>query len=320
MLSQRCVTVFGGSGFIGRYVVARLADLGWTVRVAVRRPSRAEFLKPLGDVAQVVPLRCNLTNDADVRNAVTGADAVINLVGILQSHGKQTFDAVHVEGTRSIVRAAAEAGITHFVQVSALGASADSGSDYARTKAAAEQVVLEAIPEAVVLRPSVVFGPEDSFFNRFASMARFSPVLPLIGGGKTRFQPVYVGDVADAVVAALTRRDAAGKVYELGGPKVYSFEELMRLMLRVIERRRCLVSLPWGLASRMGAVFQALPGAPITRDQVEQLKSDNVVGEGHPGFAELGIDPHTVEVILPTYLDRYRRFGRAAGRLAPGGS
>lgn len=320
MQQQRSVTVFGGSGFVGRYVVARLAARGWTVRVAVRRPRQAEFLKPLGDVAQIVPLRCNLRSEAEVRQAVTGADAVVNLVGILQSHGSQTFEDVQFRGAQRVAEAAAAAGVQHLVHISAIGADANATSDYARSKAAAEEAVRKAVPDAVILRPSIVFGPEDSFFNRFAAMARLSPFLPLIGGGKTRFQPVYVGDVADAVVRCLTDQHCAGRTYELGGPKVYSFADLMRLLLRTIGRRRFLLPLPWGLASAMGSIMQILPSAPLTRDQVEQLKRDNVVADGQPGLRELGIEPHTVEVIIPTYLDRYRRHGRAAGQITPGGA
>lgn len=317
---ERTITVFGGSGFIGRYVVARLAAQGWTVRVGVRRPVRARFLKPLGDVAQVVPLPCNIRDPQQVRRALQGSGAVVNLVGILQAQGTQTFDSIHVEGAENIAEAAAAEGITRFVHVSALGADPDSRSDYARSKAVAEQKIREILPSAAILRPSVVFGPEDSFFNRFASMARFSPFLPLIGGGKTRFQPVYVGDVADAAVTCLAERDCSGRTFELGGPRAYSFEELMRVMLETIERRRLLISLPWGLAGFMGSIFQRMPNAPLTRDQVEQLKRDNVVSGELPGLRELDIEPHTVEIIIPTYLDRFRRTGRAAGHLSPGAS
>lgn len=313
MQQQRSVTVFGGSGFIGRYVVARLAARGWTVRVAVRRPKRAEFLKPLGNVAQIVPLRCNLRSEAEVRRAVEGAEAVVNLVGILQSHGSQSFEEVQYGGAKRIAEAAAAAGVERLVQVSAIGADPGAASDYARSKGAAEQAVLAAVPGAVILRPSIVFGPEDGFFNRFAAMARLSPFLPLIGGGKTRFQPVYVGDVADAVMRALTDPACAGRIYELGGPRVYSFAELMRLLLRTIGRRRLLLPLPWGVAGAMGSIFQLVPNAPLTRDQVEQLRHDNVVSEGMPGLAELGIEPHTVEVIVPTYLERFRPAGPFRG-------
>ncbi|HLS69593.1 MAG TPA: complex I NDUFA9 subunit family protein [Kiloniellales bacterium] len=315
---ERSVTVFGGSGFIGRYVVARLAAQGWTVRVAVRRPRDAIFLKPLGDVAQIVPLPCNIGSAAEVRRVLHGSDAAVNLVGILQSQGRQAFDSVHIEGARNIAEAAAAEGITKLVHVSALGADSASPSDYARSKGIAEEKLRELLPGAVILRPSIVFGPEDSFFNRFASMARFSPFLPLIGGGTTRFQPVYVGDVAEAAVTCLTVRDCSGRTFELGGPRVYSFKELMQLMLETIERKRLLITLPWGIASFLGSIFQRLPNAPLTRDQVEQLKRDNIIQGDLPGLSDLGILPHSVEVIIPTYLDRYRRSGRSTTRLSPG--
>ena len=318
MAIAKCVTVFGGSGFIGRYVVARLAEQGWTIRVAVRRPVRARFLKPLGDVAQVVPLPCDIRDPEHVRCALRGSAAAVNLVGILQPQGRQTFDSVHVEGADNIATAAAAEGIASVVHVSALGADPDSRSDYARSKGVAEQRIRDTLPGTTIVRPSVVFGPEDDFFNRFASMARFSPFLPLIGGGETRFQPVYAGDVAEAVVKCLSERDCSGQTFELGGPSTYSFKELMQLILETIGRKRLLVSLPWGFASFLGSALQNLPGAPLTRDQVEQLKRDNILSGEFPGLTELGIRPHTVEVIIPTYLDRYRRSGRAAGRLSPG--
>lgn len=315
---QRSVTVFGGSGFVGRYVVARLASEGWIIRVAVRRPREAHFLKPLGDVAQIVPIACNITSKEQVQRALQGSGAAINLVGILQSRGRQTFEGVHVQGARNIAEAAAAEGITRFVHISALGADETSRSHYARTKALAEKAIREVLPTAAILRPSVVFGPEDSFFNRFASMARFSPFLPLIGGGTTRFQPLYVGDLADVVLECLGKKDRAGQTYELGGPGIYSFKELMELILATIGRRRKLISIPWGLASFMGSFLEKLPNAPLTRDQVEQLKTDNVVSGQLPGLQDFEVEPHSVEVIIPTYLDRYRRHGRAAGRLSPG--
>jgi len=315
---KRTITVFGGSGFIGRYVVARLAQRGWIIRVAVRRPVEAGFLQPLGGVAQVVPLKCNIRDPEEVRRALYGSDAAVNLVGILQSHGRQTFDSVHVEGARNIAEAAAAEGIRRLAHVSALGADRDSRSDYARSKALAEEALRELHEDVVILRPSIVFGPEDSFFNRFASLARLSPFLPLIGGGKTRFQPVYVAAVADAVVECLTEQDRAGQTFELGGPKSYSFRDLMQLMLNNIGRKRLMLPIPWGLASSMGSVFQKLPGAPLTRDQVEQLKEDNIITGDLPGLQELGIRAQTLELILPTYLDRYRRRGRFVGRVSPG--
>jgi NADH dehydrogenase len=303
---QRLATVFGGSGFIGRYVVRNLAQDGWLVRAAVRRPDEALFLKTAGAVGQVTPLAANIRDRASVARAVEGAEAVVNLVGILHESGPQKFQAVHAEGARTIAEEAAKAGARRLVHISAIGADPNSGSAYARTKAAGEAGVRQAFPGAVILRPSIVFGPEDGFFNRFAQMAMLAPALPLIGGGRTRFQPVYVGDVADAVMKAIETPAAAGRTYELAGPKIYSFAELMRLMLREIRRRRLLVPLPFPVASLMGAVMQCLPSPQLTADQVRLLKRDNVPSAGSAGLADLGITPTTVEAVIPTYLDRYR--------------
>ncbi|QEX14916.1 3-beta-hydroxy-Delta(5)-steroid dehydrogenase [Hypericibacter terrae] len=309
-MARKLATVFGGSGFIGRYVVQRLAKRGWMVRAAVRRPDEALFLKPLGDVGQITPIAANLRHQGSVEAAVAGADAVVNLVGLLYQGGPQRFDAVHVEGAGRAAAAARKAGAAQFVQVSAIGADPASPAAYARTKAAGEAAVKSAFPQATVLRPSIVFGPEDQFFNRFARMARLTPVLPLIGGGHTRFQPVYVGDVADAVAAAVERQDAAGKTYELGGPEIRTFRELMVLMLQEIERRRLLVPIPFAIASLQGALLQLLPMPPLTLDQVRLLKRDNVVTAGMPGLKELGVGATALELILPTYLARYRPGGR----------
>ena len=305
-MAQRLATVFGGSGFIGRYVVRNLARDGWLVRVAVRRPDEALFLKTAGVVGQVTPLAANLRDRASVAHAIVGADAVVNLVGILHESGRQRFQAVQAEGARMIAEEAARAGAARLVHVSAIGADANSGSSYARTKAEGEAAVRQAFPAATILRPSIVFGPEDDFFNRFGRMALLSPALPLIGGGRTRFQPVYVGDVADAIVTAIETPGTAGQLYELGGPKVYSFAELMRLLLDNLGRRRMLVPLPFPIASLMGSVMQCLPNPQLTADQVKLLKRDNVVSEGANGLASLGITPTSVETILPTYLDRFR--------------
>ncbi len=306
----RVVTVFGGSGFIGRHLISRLARRGWIVRVAVRRPSRADFLKPMGDVAQVTPIRAPIQDRIAVESAVAGADAVINLVGILYQRGPQTFAAVHDHGARAVASAAAAAGVERLVQVSALGADPQGDADYARSKGAGEAAVRAAFPDAVILRPSVVFGPEDGFFNRFAGIARLSPVLPLIGGGGTRFQPVYVGDVADAIAEAVTDPACAGRTYELGGPHVYTFKELMELLLRQIHRRRLLVPWPFALAELQAAFFELLPVPPLTRDQVRMLRRDNVVTDGALTLADLGIAATAAEVILPSYLDRHRPGGR----------
>jgi NADH dehydrogenase len=243
---------------------------------------------------------------------------VVNLVGILAESGKQTFEDVQHQGAARVAQAAAAAGIARFVQMSAIGADENGESAYARTKGLGERAVLDALPQATILRPSVVFGPEDGFFNRFAAMARLSPALPLIGGGHTRFQPVYVGDVADAAVVALDDEGARGKTYELGGPHVYTFRRLMEILLQTIRRKRFLVPIPWSVAYVQGSVLQNLPGAPLTRDQVKLLESDNVVSEGTLTLADLGIDPpHAVEVIIPTYLERYRPGGRFVPQQAP---
>ena len=307
------VTVFGGSGFIGRNVVRRLADMGCQVLVAVRDPEAALFVKPYGEIGQVTPIQANIRNAASVRAAVAGSDAVINLVGILTEGGSQTFEAVHHKGAEAIAHAARDAGITNFVQMSALGASENSQSDYARSKAAGEKAVLSAIPTAAVVRPSIVFGPQDDFFNRFASMP--APGFPLIGGGQTKFQPVYVEDVADAIIACLTDEEARGQTFELGGPTIYSFEELMRLVMHEMGVHKGLVPVPFFIANIMGFVFEILGKLPIvptflTRDQVRQLKVDNVLSGELPGFEALGIEPKSAEIILPTYMDRYRPEGQ----------
>lgn len=303
------VTVFGGSGFIGRYVVEKLAKRGWMIRVAVRRPDDALFLKTAGQLGQIAPIAANIRDQRSVEAVIAGADAVINLVGILFESGPQRFAKVQAEGPGRIAAAAAAAGVRQMVHISAIGADSASPAAYGRSKAAGEQAVRAAFPAATILRPSIVFGPEDGFFNRFAAMTRLSPALPLIGGGRTRFQPVYVVDVADAVLAALERPDAAGQIYELGGPGTYSFRELMQLLLQEIGRRRLLIPIPFALASLQGALLQYLPSPPLTLDQVRLLKRDNVVSPGAKGLADLGIAPTAVEVILPTYLDKYRPRG-----------
>ena len=302
-------TVFGGSGFIGRYVVERLADRGAVVTVAVRNPEAAKFLKPLGDVGQVTPVRANLLDEAAVQRVVAGADTVINLVGILYESGRHKFGSIHVEGAARVARATAAAGGKRLVHISAIGADRQARSEYARSKAAGEAAVREHFPAATILRPSIVFGREDGFFNLFAGFARLLPALPLYGGGKTRFQPVYVGDVAAAVMAVLDDPEAAGQIYELGGPRVYTFTELMRLVLTTIERKRLLVPVPFAIGRLQAMVLELLPRPPLTRDQLKQLKSDNVVGAEVPGLAALGIEPTAVEALLPTYLARYRPRG-----------
>ncbi len=306
-MAARLITVFGGSGFIGRYLVQRLARRGWQIRVAVRHPAQALFLKPLGDVGQITPVPASLRHEGSIRAAVAGSDAVVNLVGILYQRGRQGFAEIHAEGARRVAEAARAAGAERLVQMSALGADPSSPSDYARSKAAGEAAAAAAFPGASIVRPSVVFGPEDGFFNRFAALARYSPVLPLIGGGHTRFQPVYVGDVADALLRIVEDPACAGRTYELGGPQVYSFRELMELTLETTCRDRWLIPVPFWLASLQAAFLGLLPSPPLTRDQVRLLQRDNVVSPGAPGLAELGIAPTAAEVIIPTYLDIYRR-------------
>jgi NADH dehydrogenase len=315
MAPIRRATVFGGTGFIGRYVVKRLAQRGATLSVVGRHARRGNYLQPMGDVGQIVLLDGDIGDEAFVAASMEGADLVVNLVGILAQGGKQRFDAVQHQGAGRLARQAAAAGIGRFVQFSAIGADAASKSLYAKSKADGEAAVRAAFPGAVILRPSIVFGPEDQFFNRFAQMTRLSPFLPLIGGGKTRFQPVYVGDVADAALAALDRPEAAGQTYELGGPRVYSFAELMQLMLREIDRPTFpLVAIPFGLASLQAAILEHLPGKLLTRDQVLMLKRDNIVSPGAKTIEDLGLTPTAPEVILQSYLERFRTGGRFAPR------
>ncbi len=309
-MATKNITLFGGSGFIGRYVVRHLARQGHVLRIAVRYPERANFLKTLGDVGQITPIPASLLHEASVRQAVEGADAVINFVGILYERGKRNFQAIHVEGARRVAAAASEVGAEALVHVSAIGADAGAPARYAKSKAAGETAVLSAYPKATIMRPSIVIGPEDDFFNRFAAMTQVSPALPLIGGGTTRFQPVYVGDVATAIAKTLLEPGHAGKLYELGGPQVYSFKELMQLLLSEIARKRMLIGLPSGLASFKARFLELLPVPPLTRDQVLLLKQDNVVGAEALGFEDLGMAPQAIEAILPTYLDKYRRGGR----------
>lgn len=315
------VLVVGGSGFVGRYVVKRLAARGAVVAVASRNAADAGFLRPMGDVGQIALVNAGLGDERRLEALLAeGMDAVVCSAGVLYSRRRQSFDAVHHLGPARLARLATEAGVKSFVHVSALGADAAASSAYSRSKAAGEVAVRAAFPKAVIFRPSIVFGPEDNFFNRFATMARYSPVLPLIGGGRTRFQPVYVGDLADAVVAALDRPDAAGRIFELGGPLVYSFKELMELLLRETGRRRALVSVPFSLA-QFGAFFlEWLPSPPLTRDQVKLLRQDNVVARGVLDLGALGVTPTGIELVLPTYIDRFRRGGRfGSARAAPAG-
>lgn len=307
-------TVFGGTGFLGRYVVRKLARTGAVVRVASRHPSQATFLKTAGHVGQIVPIATDVRDDRTVAAAVSEADVVVNLVGILHEGRGGGFQELQAEAPGRIARLSAAAGVKRLVQMSAIGADPASAAEYARTKAAGERAVLAAFPDATILRPSIVFGPEDGFFNRFAAMSRIAPALPLIGGGRTLFQPVYVGDVAEAVLACVSDPATKGKTYELGGPRTYSFRELMELMMAETGRRRALLPLPWAAAMAMGRVAQRLPAPPITYDQVEMLRRDNVVAPGALGLADLGIEPTSVEVVLPTYMDKHRVGGRHSHR------
>ncbi|MFD2263660.1 complex I NDUFA9 subunit family protein [Lacibacterium aquatile] len=314
----RVVTVFGATGFIGRHLIQRLAKTGAQVRVVTRDTEAAKFLKPMGNVGQIVPVPCNLgaATAESLAPLVDGADAVVNLVGLLAEGGHQTFSALQAEGPGKIAAAAAKAGVAKFVQVSAIGADAGSDAKYAATKAQGEAAVREAFPAAVILRPSIVFGPEDKFFNRFASMARTFPVVPVVGP-KTRFQPVYVGDVADAIMACLRRADVAGRTFELGGPRSYSFAELLDIIFGAIAVKKPVIALPFGIAALVAPIIGLLPGKLLTSDQVKLLKQDNVVSPGASTLGDLGIEPESVEAIVPSYLTRFRPGGRFAG-LRPG--
>lgn len=318
--SGRLITVFGGSGFLGRHVVRALALDGWRIRVACRRPDLAFHLQPLGRVGQIHAVQANVRYPASVQAAVRGAQAVINLTGILAPSGRQNFEAVHAFGARTIARAAREAGASEFIHVSALGASAESASLYARSKAAGEAGVREILPSAKIVRPSIIFGPEDNFFNRFAAIARMSPVLPLIGGGQTKFQPVYVGDVAAAIAKLAAGAGEAGGVYELGGPEVKTFEALLRYICEVTGRNRAFVPVPWPLcmvkAFGLEMAHKLSLGIwpewlTVTRDQIRLLQSDNVVTtDAQHTLAGLGITPTALEAIVPAYLYRFRKAGQ----------
>jgi NADH dehydrogenase len=312
---SKLVTIYGGSGFIGRYIAQRMARQGWRVRVAVRRPNEAMFVKPYGVVGQVEPVFCNIRDDESVRQVMSGADAVVNCVGILAESGRNTFDAVQHAGAGRVARIAAEMGVGRLVHISAIGADMDSESAYARSKGQGEHDVLAAFPDAVILRPSIVFGPEDQFFNRFAGMARMAPIIPLFGA-ETRFQPVYVDDVAAAAEMAVLGKAVPG-VYELGGPEVETFRGLIQTMLGVVRRRRLVVGLPFWVGRAMGRVFGALSfltgglaPAPVTVDQVRQLARDNVVSDGAKSLTDLGIRPTSLEAVLPSYLWMFRPDGQ----------
>ncbi|HEX4181491.1 MAG TPA: complex I NDUFA9 subunit family protein [Caulobacteraceae bacterium] len=318
---QGLVTVFGGSGFVGGHVVRALAKHGLRLRVAVRNPGRGYRLRMLGDVGQVEVVQANIRNPASIARAMAGAQACVNLVAVAYESGRQTFQVLHAMGARNLAEAAKAEGVQRFVQVSAIGADADSPSKYARTKAMGEAAVRGILPGSVILRPSIVFGPEDDFFNRFGAMASLSPVLPLIGGGKSRFQPVFVGDVASAVAAAILDPSTQGQTYELGGPGVYSFKALMELILRETGRASLLAPVPFPIAALIGLGGDLVAGLvppPLTSDQVKLLRKDNVVAAGARGLIDLGVQPTALEAILPSYLYRYRKGGQYAEAVARG--
>ena len=310
-MQARQVTVFGGSGFLGRYVVRALAKKGWRIKVATRHPNKAFFLRPMGQVGQIGFFKCDVADAGQVESALAGSHAVVNLTGILYQRG-QTFQDVHVDGPQAIAEAAARHGVKALVHVSAIGADSESNAHYAQTKAEGEKRVREAFPHASIMRPSLLFGPEDRFFNRFAEMARYFPALPLIGGGRTLFQPVFVGDVAAAIVTALDAPHAQGKTYELGGPTIYSFRQLMEIILKETQRTRVLVPLPFGLAFLKSIFLQLLPKPLLTPDQVRLLRHDNVVAPTAHTLKDLSIQPTTVEAEVPSYLWRYRAKGEYA--------
>jgi len=312
------VTIYGGSGFVGRYIAQKMAKQGWRVRVAVRRPNEALFVRPFGAVGQVEPVLCNIRDDDSVRAAMRGADAVVNCVGTFDAGGKNSFDAVHVQGAGRVARLAAEEGVSRMVQVSALGADEDSDSVYLATKARGEAAVLAHMPSAVILRPSVIFGTEDKFFNRFGLMTLMTPILPIVGA-ETKFQPVSVDDVAAAAVQGVTGAAPSG-VYELGGPDVASFRSLMDVLRTVVQRRTLIANVPFWIAGIMANVLSfaqtitvgLFKNTILTPDQVRGLKTDSIVSQGAKSFVDMGIDPVSMEVVLPTYLWRFRPSGQYA--------
>ena len=316
MMNQdvKLVTIFGGSGFLGRHIASALVRRDVRLRIAVRRPELAHFLQPIGGPGQIVPVQANIRDRDSIARAMEGADAIVNLVGILFERGAQTFDTVQARGPAHIAELAARAGISRVVHMSAIGADDAGTAHYARSKAAGEAAIRDHIPAAVILRPSIVFGPEDDFFNRFAAMSRLTPVLPLFGTGATRFQPVYVGDVAAACTKAVMGEARCGQTCELGGPDILSFRECLELMLRIIGRQRIFAPLPFAMAGMMARPLEWLPKPPFTTDQVELLKYDNVVSENAIAdgrdLAGLGIAPRALEAILPGYLGRFCKHGQ----------
>lgn len=310
--TNKIITVVGGTGFIGRYAVKLLAKAGYTIRVIARHTDRAAALKTTGEVGQIVPVYGDLAKPETLEGKLEGSYAVINLVGVLFESGKQNFSALHAQGAEKLAKLAKAAGAKKFIHISAIGVDKAHPSKYARTKATGEKAVIAAFPEASILRPSIVFGAEDGFYNKFASMAVYSPALPLIGGGNTRFQPVYVMDIARAVLACVQQDNFKGQVFELGGPNVYTFRQILEYILAVTGRKRKLVYLPTGIASIMGLFSEALPAPPLTRDQVKLLGYDNIVSPDAKGFMQLGITPTAAEAVVPGYLARYRKYSYSA--------
>jgi len=313
--NYKTATVFGGTGFVGTQIVSELAKRDIIVKVATRVPERAYFLKPCGAVGQVVPVQCNYNDEASIAAAIKGSDYVVNCIGVLFEKGKQTFERAHVDIPSAIARASKNEGVESFVHISALAVERGT-SQYAKSKTAGEEAVLKAYPSASILRPSVIFGEDDEFFNMFAGMAKVLPALPLIGGGETKFQPVFVGDVADAAIAALTDDEAQGKIYELGGPETLSFEEIYKRLFSYTGQSPILFPLPYGMAKFQAFFMGLLPKPPLTRDQVESLKTDNVMNEGALGLQDLGVTATALDLILPKYLIRYRRGGRFGDKMS----
>ena len=313
-MAKGLITVFGADGFLGHFVLRELVKQGWRIRAAVRRPHTAHELRVIGAVGQIQLVQANIRYKLSVARALDGADAAINLVGILYKQGRQTFESVHEQGIRNIAEAAQERGITNLVHVSALGAGENAESLSAKSKTDGENALRELVTSADIMRPSIIFGEDDSFFGRFAQMSNFAPALPLIGGGNTRFQPVYVGDVAKAIATSINK-GSNGTTYELGGPTSYTFKELMEFMLTTIDKKRLLVPLPWFAANIVGAIGEFTGALPIikpilTRDQVTSLKSDNVVSPDMPGLDDLGIKGKTIEAVMPAYLEKFKKYGQ----------
>jgi NADH dehydrogenase len=313
-MQQDIITIIGGTGFLGRYVVRQLAKAGYTVRVISRNPNApdAQALKTSGDVGQIVLTGGNLADPQSLTGKIEGSHAVINLVGILYESGSQRFARLHAQGAEKLAQMAKNAGVKRFIHVSSLGVDKAHGSSYANSKMLGEKAVMAACPNATILRPSVVFGAEDNFFNQFAGMASLLPALPLIGGGGTKFQPVYAGDVAQAVEACLANDATAGRIFELGGPKTYTFRELLTYIMQTIHKERALVNVPFSVASALGTVLQHLPNPKLTRDQVQLLRYDNVVSPDALKLEDLGITPTAIETIVPTYLARFAPYKEAA--------